>query len=192
MRRNKINCQIIFRILRDQKNTSLLSQAVKMAPSAAGEFAFVSLVVWLWTKARSGSGSEGLGRCGRHHRAMQWVLLHCIGTFGCMGHSGGNGALQGAWAHHVPGGCPLKPSAWWLGPCRAPAAASRLAQAGDARFGSPHPRAHPGPPSPVPSLGAGAPAPGTGLSQGQPPPPRQGEQCLQNIFKLALHANNQG
>lgn len=34
--RNKINCQIIFGILRDQKNTSLLSQAVKMAPSAAG------------------------------------------------------------------------------------------------------------------------------------------------------------
>lgn len=96
MRRNKINCQIIFRILRDQKNTSLLSQAVKMAPSAAGEFAFVSLVVWLWTKARSGSGSEGLGRCGRHHGAMQWVLLHCMGT------SGGHGTLWGA--RGSPGG----------------------------------------------------------------------------------------
>lgn len=42
--RNKINCQIIFRIFKRSKNTSSFSPAVKMAPSAAGEFAFVLLV----------------------------------------------------------------------------------------------------------------------------------------------------
>lgn len=42
--RNKINCQIIFRIFKRSKNTSSFSPAIKMAPSAAGEFAFVLLV----------------------------------------------------------------------------------------------------------------------------------------------------
>lgn len=62
--RNKINCQIIFRIFKRSKNTSSFSPAVKMAPSAAGEFAFVLLVSGCGQRPGVAPGAEQ-GRAGR-------------------------------------------------------------------------------------------------------------------------------
>lgn len=77
--RNKINCQIIFRIFKRSKNTSSFSPAVKMAPSAAGEFAFVFLV--------SGCGQRpGVAKRGAEQSRAGW-------QWGCGGGSGAHGLV---------------------------------------------------------------------------------------------------
>jgi len=91
--RNKINCQIIFGILRDQKNPSLLSQAVKMAPSAAAnELLFC---------CRSGCGQRWERWAAVMLTAVQRALPGTapVGT----GHGGDTGTEHAGDTHCSPG-----------------------------------------------------------------------------------------
>lgn len=196
--RNKINCQIIFRIFKRSKNTSSFSPAVKMAPSAAGEFAFVLLV--------SGCGQRpGVAPVAKRGAEQSWAG------------SGGVGMAVGCPWGARGGGTNLLPQRnhWWsLVP---------PAQWGGAHFprfgGSASGGTHGGTAIPIPALVGPSPwdaefrplralfPPGQsrapaqqwghlqGWARGCPPHPvlpHTGEPRVPNIFKLTLHTNNQG